>query len=80
MLESVLERWRLRHALTRAEVDVLARASRGTPRQEIHRARGVTRRKAKEQVRLLLAKTGDDSLDAAVKRLLREVVDELRRR
>lgn len=75
-VESVVRRWVSRYQLTTAETAVLGLAARGAPRAKLAELRGVAPSTVKKQVRVLLSKTGDESLIAAVSRLLREVLDE----
>jgi DNA-binding NarL/FixJ family response regulator len=70
-----VEQWTVEYDLTPAETAVLELAAHGTPRSQIAELRGVVPTTLKKQVQIILAKTGDSSLDAAVSRLLRAIVD-----
>ena len=71
-----LERWAKQYHLTLAESGVLGLAVDGVPRHELANERRVKANTIKQQVQMVLEKTGDASLDEAVKRLLREVINE----
>ena len=66
--------WSERYALSASEHEILAAAAHGKSRDDLVRARRVTRSTLKRQVFTLLRKTGDASLLHAVARLLREVL------
>jgi DNA-binding NarL/FixJ family response regulator len=71
-LAVVVDVWTTRYALSEAQSDILLRAARGARREAIARARGTTDLTVKTQIRSLLVKTGDDDLQGAVERVLRE--------
>jgi DNA-binding NarL/FixJ family response regulator len=58
-----------RYSLTSAQREVLRCAARGLCRGEIARARAVSRNTVKTQIRHILAKTGDDTLGAVLRRM-----------
>jgi DNA-binding NarL/FixJ family response regulator len=64
--------WQRRHRLTEAQQDILRRAALGEDRHTIAACRGSSPLTIKRQVADMLPKTGDESLHAAVERLLRE--------
>ena len=66
--------WTVRYGLTEAENDILLLAADGNAREAIAAARGSAEATIKNQVHNLLQKTGDESLVAAVARLLREAI------
>jgi len=66
--------WRERDELTDSEEDILRRAASGESRDAIASARGSTVPTVKRQIWSLLQKTADESLHAAVERLIREAV------
>lgn len=70
----LVTRWELRYALTPTEAELLELGARGTPRSELHVPRRVEASTVKKQVHNMLEKTGDASFEAAVSRLLRELV------
>jgi DNA-binding NarL/FixJ family response regulator len=67
--------WEQRYGLSAAESDVLARAAEGHSQDVIAIQRGSSRLTVKKQVSNLLAKTSDESLQAAAVRLLRAAMD-----
>lgn len=73
-IESHVQEWSERYALSPSEREILAAAAHGKSRDDLVRARHVTRSTLKRQVFTLLRKTGDASLMHAVARLLREVL------
>ncbi len=75
-ISALLERWTLEYAFTAAERAIVELAAHGAPRSSLPELRGVASSTVKKQVQIVLTKTGDISLDAAVARLLRLVVDE----
>lgn len=75
-VDLLVDRWGERHALSRAETAILRIAAHGTRRSELAEKRGVEPSTVKKQVQFLLAKTGDESLQACVSRLLREALIE----
>jgi DNA-binding NarL/FixJ family response regulator len=75
-VDFMVDRWAERHALSRAEKEILRIAAHGTPRSALAEKRGVEPSTVKKQVQFLLAKTGDESLQVCVSRLLREVLVE----
>ena len=74
-IESMADLWKREYDLTRAERDVLLLCALGTPRGELASERDVKPSTVKKQVHLMLANTGDGSLEAAVSRLLREALE-----
>jgi len=70
-LQQAVEIWRKRYALSDAEADVLGRSAAGETREVIAEARHCSLLTLKSHVANLLSKTDDDSLFAAVGRLLR---------
>lgn len=76
-VDILVDRWADRHALSRAEKEILRIAAHGTRRSDLAEARGVEPSTVKKQVQFLLAKTGDESLQACVSRLLREALVEM---
>jgi DNA-binding NarL/FixJ family response regulator len=68
-----LRQWTDRYGLSEAEADVLRRSALGESQSVIATARGVSRETIKTQVATLLGKTGDESLQTAAGRLLRDV-------
>lgn len=66
--------WTERYRLSVAQSDVLARSVAGEDRAEIAAARGIVEVTVKKHVANLLQLTGDESLQAAVARFLREIV------
>jgi DNA-binding NarL/FixJ family response regulator len=75
-LERAVETWRERYSLSDAEADVLGRSAAGETREAIAEARHCSPLTIKTHVANLLGKTDDDSLFAAVGRLLRFVCGE----
>lgn len=75
-VDMLVDRWAERHTLSRAETAILRIAAHGTRRSELAEKRGVEPSTVKKQVQFLLAKTGDESLQACVSRLLREALIE----
>jgi DNA-binding NarL/FixJ family response regulator len=75
-LRLAVETWRDRYTLSEAEVDVLRRSAAGETREAIAEARRCSPLTVKTHVANLLGKTGDESLFAAVGRLLRAVAGE----
>lgn len=73
-VDAVVERWSDRYELSRAEASILRIAAHGTRRSALPEKRAVAPSTVKKQVQALLAKTGDDSLQACVSRLLREAL------
>lgn len=71
-----VRRWTLDYGLTNAEAAILELAAEGPSRARIAEVRDVSSTTLKKQVQILLAKTGDTSLENAANRLLRAVVDE----
>lgn len=72
-----LQLWARRHALSRAETEVLRLYLAGVPRGELAARRGVKENTIKRQITHVLAKCGHASLDALALELLRR---DLRRR
>jgi two-component system response regulator DevR len=72
-LAPALRLWAARYGLSDAETDLLRRTALGESKGRIAEARGVSRETIKTQVATLLDKTGDESLQAAAGRLLRDV-------
>jgi DNA-binding NarL/FixJ family response regulator len=75
-IEALVERWSVEYDLTPAEASVLQLAAQGAARSRLAELRGVAPSTVKKQVQVVLTKTGDTSLEGAVSRLLRAVVDE----
>lgn len=75
-LRQAVESWRERYALSEGEADVLGRSAAGETRETIAEVRRCSPLTVKTHVANLLAKTDDDSLFAAVGRLLRSVAGE----
>lgn len=75
-VDVIVDRWAARHSLSRAEAAILRIAAHGTRRSDLADKRGVEPSTVKKQVQFLLAKTGDESLQACVSRLLREALIE----
>lgn len=75
-VDLLVDRWAERHSLSRAETEILRIVAHGTRRSDLAEARGVEPSTVKKQVQFLLAKTGDESLQACVSRLLREALFE----
>lgn len=75
-IEALVERWSVEYDLTPAEASVLQLAAQGAARSRLAELRGVAPSTVKKQVQVVLTKTGDTSLEAAVSRLLRAIVDE----
>lgn len=73
-VDGIVDRWTERHTLSRAETAILRIAAHGTRRSQLAEKRGVEPSTVKKQVQFLLAKTGDESLQACVSRLLREAL------
>jgi DNA-binding NarL/FixJ family response regulator len=74
---AIVERWTVEYDLTRAEAAVLELAAHGAQRSRLASLRGVAPSTVKKQVQVILTKTGDVSLEGAVSRLLRAIVDEV---
>ena len=75
-IAAVAERWGVQYDLTPAEAAVLQLAANGAQRAKLPELRGVAPSTVKKQVQVLLTKTGDNTLEGAVSRLLRAIVDE----
>jgi DNA-binding NarL/FixJ family response regulator len=75
-IAGLVERWTAEYDLTPAEAAVLELAAHGAQRSRLAELRGVAPSTVKKQVRIILTKTGDTSLDGGVSRLLRAIVDE----
>lgn len=75
-IAQAVEQWSVEYELTRAEASILEIAAEGASRSQLAAARGVAPNTLKKQVQILLAKTGDSTLDVAVNRLLRTLLDE----
>jgi DNA-binding NarL/FixJ family response regulator len=75
-LQRAVETWRKRYALSEGETDVLGRSAAGETREAIAKVRHCAPLTVKTHVANLLKKTDDDSLFAAVGRLLRFVAGE----
>lgn len=75
-IAALVERWTVEYDLTAAETGVLELAAHGAARAKLAELRGVAPSTVKKQVQVVLTKTGDSSLEAAVSRLLRAIVDE----
>lgn len=75
-IEALVERCSVEYDLTPAEASVLQLAAQGAARSRLAELRGVAPSTVKKQVQVVLTKTGDTSLEGAVSRLLRAIVDE----
>jgi len=75
-IKAVVRRWTIEYQLTPAEAAILDLAAHGAPRAKLAALRDVEPSTVKKQVQVVLHKTGDTSLEAAVSRLLRAVLDE----
>jgi DNA-binding NarL/FixJ family response regulator len=64
--------WMWRYELTETEIGILTAAAEGSPRDQLAFERGIATTTLKRHVHNLLCKTGDESLLAAVARLLRD--------
>ncbi len=71
-LELRTEFWQARYDLSEALRDVLCRAARGENRDTIAAFRSSSPNTVKRQIFDLLQKTGDETLHAAIERLMRE--------
>jgi DNA-binding NarL/FixJ family response regulator len=71
--ERVASAWECRYALSGAEADILRRAAVGEDRSTIARARSSSELTIKKHGTNLLRRTGDETLQTAIARLLREV-------
>lgn len=68
-----LEEWVWRYGLSEAEANLLRRAALGESKGTIAARRDTSKETIRKQVASLLAKTGDDSLQGAANRVLRDV-------
>ena len=68
-----LQEWAARYGLSEAETDLLGRTALGESKAVIIAARQTSKETIKTQVATLLGKTGDDSLQVAAARFLRDV-------
>jgi DNA-binding NarL/FixJ family response regulator len=75
-VDAAVKRWASDYELTAAEAAILALAAQGTRRAELAAQRDVAASTVKKQVKVMLNKTGDASLEGAVNRLLRSVLDD----
>jgi DNA-binding NarL/FixJ family response regulator len=75
-ISALVQRWTAEYDLTPSEAAVLELAAQGAARSRLAELRGVAPSTVKKQVQVVLTKTGDASLEAAVSRLLRAIVDE----
>lgn len=75
-IATLIQRWTIEYDLTTAEAAVLELSAHGAPRGRLAELRGVAPSTVKKQVQVVITKTGDSSLEAAVSRLLRAIVDE----
>ncbi len=75
-LSSYLGRQQVECGLTRRECDLLAASITQTPRTELLARFGISEHTLKSQVRGLLRKTGHSSLDALMRSVLRELLDQ----
>lgn len=73
--ESLVRLWSERYELTSAETMLLHDAVAGASRSDIAFRRGVTAETVNKHAKNLLSKTGDQTLLAAVNRLLREALE-----
>jgi len=74
-IEAVVRRWSAEYELTNAEAAILDLAAHGAPRARLAELREVAPSTIKKQIQVVLNKTGDPSLEAAVSRLLRTVLN-----
>lgn len=73
-VDAIVERWAERYSLSPAETEVLRLSAHGSRRAALAEKRAVAPSTVKKQVQFMLAKTGDDSLQVCVSRLLREAL------
>lgn len=73
-IEALGDDWQTRYHLTPTEREVLVATARGLSREELLESRGIAETTLKRHVTNLLEKTGEDSLDRAALRFLREVL------
>ncbi|MBX3181334.1 MAG: helix-turn-helix transcriptional regulator [Polyangiaceae bacterium] len=78
-LSGYLARLRVECGLTARERDLLAASITQTPRTELLTRFGISEHTLKSQVRGLLRKTGHSSLDALMRAVLRELLDQAHR-
>jgi DNA-binding NarL/FixJ family response regulator len=76
-IAAIVERWRVEYDLTPAEGAIVELAAHGAPRSRLAELRNVAASTVKKQVQVILTKTGDSTLEGAVSRLLRKIVDEV---
>lgn len=76
-ISATLERWTKDYNLSPVETALLVLGTRGVPREDFAAIRKVRPDTIRKQVQGVLIKTGDDSFDAAVNRLLRDAIAEL---
>jgi DNA-binding NarL/FixJ family response regulator len=79
-LESAIKSLVDTHKCTRRETDALRAACSGVPRADLHKILGVTENTAKTQVRSLLKRVKEKSIDDVVQRVLRQVLADIPRR
>ncbi len=70
----VVDAWRTRYGLTRAETAVLRDAVQGVDRGTLAERQGISETTVRTHVRHMLQKTGDANLSDAIQRALREVI------
>jgi DNA-binding NarL/FixJ family response regulator len=75
-IAALVERWKVQYDFTPAEAAIVELAAHGAPRARLADLRNVAASTVKKQVQVILTKTGDSTLEAAVSRLLRAIVDE----
>jgi DNA-binding CsgD family transcriptional regulator len=75
VVDAVLRRWVEQYGLTGAESALLRAAVEGSDRAEYARVRMVSYATVKKQAQTIIDKTGDESLDRAANRLLRQALD-----
>lgn len=76
-VDSTLRSWIDRYRLTAAETEILRDATEGSVHKDITLKHGVSANTIKRHVRNVLEKTGDDTLNGAALRLLREALSVL---
>jgi DNA-binding NarL/FixJ family response regulator len=76
-IDAVLERWATDYRLTTAEVALLRATAEGTDRATYARERMIAYSTIKKQAQSIIDKSGDDSLERAANRLLREALERM---
>jgi two-component system LytT family response regulator len=72
---AMIDAWGRRYALSPTLIELLSLAVDGQPRAELARLRGVSAHTIEKQIVALLSRTGDRTLEAAARRVLRESID-----